>query len=122
MRVRVRQLALLLAMLMLSSVGILGVSSKAYAAGPCVVNGFTNHAKLRMSERDIGEGEVRESVAVHCDTGIDQGDGTWRYESTSGFLPTVVLNNDGFVVTVWRPGGNGGGGGGGWSVSAQSDH
>lgn len=87
-----------------------------------MVNGFTNHAKLRMSERDIGEGEVRESVAVHCDTGIDQGDGTWRYESTSGFLPTVVLNNDGFVVTVWRPGGNGGGGGGGWSVSAQSDH
>lgn len=118
MRVRTKYspvLALALA-LIIGAASLMGITPQAHAAGPCVVNGFTNHAKLRMSERYMGEGSIRDSVSTHCSSGVRQSDGTWIYESHSAFLPTVVLNGNGFVITAWWPDAGGGGGGGSWST------
>lgn len=115
MNLRVRFIRLLLAVVLsLGALLTVGVAP-AQAAGPCRVEGYTLHARLRMAERDISKSEVRASVSRFCSSGYRQSDGTWIYRAsgTSG-LPTVVLNSRGYVVTAFWPSGGGGGGGGSW--------
>ncbi len=91
-------------------------SQEAFAAGPCRVNGYTIHARLQMSTRDISKSEVQESVSTNCAAGKWQPkSGTWLYQSKSGFLPTVVLNNSGWVITTYWGSGGGGSSIGSWS-------
>lgn len=92
---------------------MLAVAQVAEAAGPCRVTGYSNHAKLRMAERDWSKAEVKETVRVDCGRGYLQDNGNWIYESSSSFRPTVVLGDQGNVVTVQNPSSGGGGGGGG---------
>jgi hypothetical protein len=68
------------------------------ASAPRRVAGFTNHAKLQMSSRDISQGEVRDLVAGYADEAKKQSNGNWKY--TDGVL-TAVLNSNGWVVTAW---------------------
>lgn len=104
-------LALLLSLGALLAVG----ATPAQAAGPCRVDGYTIHARLRMAQRDISKAEVRASVSQNCSSGYRQKDGTWIYRASgvSG-LPTVVLNDNAWVVTTFWPSAGGGGGGGSW--------
>jgi len=101
--------ALMLALLPLSTFGV----SEAHAAGPCKVTGYSNHAKLMVSQRDISKAEEVQSVKQYCSAGKKQSNGNWLYKSTDAFLPTVVLSSNGTVVTTYWEGSGGGGGGGG---------
>ncbi|WP_226361020.1 DUF4258 domain-containing protein [Pseudonocardia sp. ICBG1142] len=75
-----------------------GFTSEKFANRPRHIAGYTIHAKLRMSERDIGEKEVNALVRFGPE-GINQGDGTWKImEADTPFA--VVINGSGWVVTV----------------------
>lgn len=74
---------------------------EAHANGPCKVTGYTIHAQLQMSKRDISRAEVMASVRVNCHRGKwQEAQGTWLY-SGHRRLPDVVLNKKGVVVTVF---------------------
>jgi hypothetical protein len=75
------------------------VDSEITAGAPQKVAGFTPHCRQRMAERGFTEDRVRLIVAVSWDDATPQGDGTWRYDSTGD--GTVVLNNNGWCVTVF---------------------
>ena len=94
--------------------------TEASAAGPCKVTGYTIHAQLQMSTRDISKSEVEASVRVNCSRGRWQPtQKTWIYQGSSfqsPKRPAVVMNAQGVVVTAWRPTGSGGGGAGSWGI------
>lgn len=110
-----RWTAVLLALLL--SIGVVS-PLEAHAAGPCRVDGYTYHARLQMSVRDIGHGEVVAAVNHNCHRGKWQADKqTWIYRGrTFDFpkRPVVVMNRSAIVVSVWWPSRSGRGGGGGW--------
>ena len=80
---------------------------EAHANGPCKVTGYTIHAQLQMSSRDISRAEVLASVRMNCHRGKwHPNQRTWLYGGHRG-LPDVVMNKDGVVVTAFyrsRPG------------------
>lgn len=106
----------MLALLALGAV----LPAEAHAAGPCKMAGYTFHAQLQMSTRDISRSEVEDSVRVNCSRGVWQPDkGTWRYQGSSFDFPKrpgVAVTPNGVVVTAFWPSGLGGGGGGSWRI------
>lgn len=69
-----------------------------FAKRPRHVAGYTIHAKLRMSERDIGQREVENTVR-HGPEGVLQKNGNWKIIEAD--MPFAVgINPDGWVVTV----------------------
>lgn len=73
-------------------------SHERLSSRPRHIAGYTIHAKLRMSERDIGEKEVS-ALIIFGPEGVNQGDGTWKVvEADTPFA--VVINQDAWVVTV----------------------
>ncbi|WP_224392800.1 DUF4258 domain-containing protein [Pseudonocardia sp. ICBG1293] len=75
-----------------------GFAAEKFANRPRHISGYAIHAKLRMSERDIGEKEVTALVRFGPE-GVDQGDGTWKImEADTPFA--VVINQNAWIVTV----------------------
>ncbi|EGG27679.1 hypothetical protein PA08_0492 [Cutibacterium modestum P08] len=88
--------------------------------GPARSLGYTIHAQLQMSTRDISKSEVEVSVRVNYSRGeYQRTKKTGLYQGSpldSPKRPAVVMNSQSVVVTAWWPTGRGRGGGGSWSV------
>ena len=67
---------------------------------PCSVAGYTNHAIQRMTERGITRRQVEDVVSLTCPAAVWQPESqTWFYDGT---WIGVAVNNNGWVVTVFR--------------------
>lgn len=69
------------------------------ASAPCVVTGYSLHAMDEMAADRIGSDQVENVVHSTCSRARRQSNNTWRY--TNGKI-TVIANNNGYIVTVWR--------------------
>ena len=70
----------------------------ANSSRPRYVSGYTLHAKLRMAERGYSTKTVENCIKYGPD-GIYQGDGTWKV--SDDYPVTVVINSNGYVITVY---------------------
>ncbi|WP_141924008.1 DUF4258 domain-containing protein [Haloactinospora alba] len=66
---------------------------------PCGPEGYSLHAQLRMTEKDISETEVENTMWDYSGVAYKQSNGKWRYP---GDDIVVIANDKGWVVTVWR--------------------
>lgn len=69
------------------------------AGAPCFVSGYSLHAQEQMAARRITSDHVENVVHGTCSRAKRQSNGTWKYTDRK---ITVVANNNGYVVTVWR--------------------
>ncbi|MBB5912546.1 hypothetical protein BJY24_001413 [Nocardia transvalensis] len=72
------------------------------AGAPCVVTGYSWHARQEMAAENITSDYVEQVVLNTCHSAKWQkGNKTWKYTTGRGGL-SVVANGNGYVVTVWR--------------------
>jgi hypothetical protein len=69
------------------------------ASAPCFVSGYSLHAMDEMSADRIYSNQVENVVLDTCNRARKQQNGNWNY--TDGNI-TVIANDDGYIVTVWR--------------------
>ena len=66
---------------------------------PCLVTGYSYHAQQEMAADGISSDYVEQVVHDTCGSAKRQGNGNWRFQTR---YITVITNNNGYVVTVWR--------------------
>lgn len=72
------------------------------SAAPSQVTGYSLHCRERMRERGITRTSVRLTVQLYWTRAVyNPNADTWRYHNPGNNV-TVVLNNSGFCVTVWK--------------------
>lgn len=69
---------------------------------PCYIAGYTNHAKLQMSTRDLSQAEVRWTVVNRCRSAVFQDNGNWFYRSGTSSYPCVVMSTTAWVVSAYE--------------------
>lgn len=74
-------------------------SRAAASTAPCIVTGYTLHAKERMVEKHVTTKDVETIVHDTCRQAVYQPNG--RYKYTVGKVGVIALPS-GYVVTVWR--------------------
>ena len=83
-----------------TSINLSSANSAAVAPSrPRYVAGYTLHARLRMSERDVSSAEV-ETLVRFGPNGRYQGDDTWLIVEAENPL-RVVINRNAYIVTVY---------------------
>jgi hypothetical protein len=69
------------------------------AGAKCFVSGYSYHAQQQMAARRITSDHVENVVHSTCSRAKKQSNGTWKYTDRK---ITVIANDNGYVVTVWR--------------------